>query len=193
MPIARSQLHPRQDLGLSLVEVLMGVVISLIFMGTVMQVVMISSVLQATSQERREALNWIQADLETLKFKANRLNWDPVANCYKDPLATCQDQAACRATSSANGFATLLKSRLTYLDPNLEDDTTLDPNDPDNHDLRQSPSSQRTYALTRITTPTNVAPFNVLDVEYAVTPTAGGAAIARLHTAVLPDAALVCP
>ena len=190
------QVHYDREQGFSMVEVLVGVGITLIFTGAVLQAVVIATIFQASAQELREASGWIQEDLETLKFKSNRLNWDDVENCYKDlqdPLADCQtQQAACRATAITNGFATLLKTRLTYLDPNIVDDTALDPNDAENNNVRQSDSSQRTYTLSRTTTPSNIPPFDVLEIEYTVMPASGGLEITQLSTAVLPDASLAC-
>ena len=176
--------HDDHSQGFSLVEVLVGVLITFAFVGTALQALIISSVFQTSSQEVREATGWIQADLESLKYKANRLDW--VDDRYEPALATCT------ATDSSDGYAALLKRRLVYLDPNDPDNAALDPNDAENNDARESRSGERTYTLTRTTTPSEIAPFNVLQVGYTVTPAGGGEEIISLHTEVMPDASLDC-
>lgn len=49
------------------------------------------------------------------------------------------------------------------------------------------------YTLTRTPTIKNVAPFEVLELVYSVTPQGGGSAVATINTEVIPDAAFQCP
>lgn len=49
------------------------------------------------------------------------------------------------------------------------------------------------FILKRTTTVSTTPPFNMLEVSYDVSPTAGGASVAKLNTEVIPDAAFQCP
>lgn len=51
----------------------------------------------------------------------------------------------------------------------------------------------KTFTLQRITTVSDTPPYNVLEVSYDVSPTAGGNSLAKLNTDVIPDAAFQCP
>lgn len=52
---------------------------------------------------------------------------------------------------------------------------------------------EKDYTLTRTTTIRNVAPYDVLQLTYSVTPQGGGSPIATTNTEVIPDAAFQCP
>ena len=185
MPTHQPQRQDDPSQGFSLIEVLVGVLVIFAFVGTALQALVMSTMFQVTAQELRDATSWIQADLENLKYKANRLDW--IGDRYSP------NSLSCGATSSAGGYAALLKTRLAYLDPNAPENAGLNPNDAENNDAKQSRLGQRLYTLTRTTTPSPVAPFNVLQVGYTVTPAAGGEAITSLYTEVMPEASLACP
>jgi prepilin-type N-terminal cleavage/methylation domain-containing protein len=58
---------------------------------------------------------------------------------------------------------------------------------------KNSTRTKKEYILTRTTTLSNEAPYNVLQVRYNISPTSGGSSIANFYTEVIPDAALQCP
>lgn len=95
----------------------------------------------------------------------------------------------CNATSDTTGYADSLR------------DLINDPNDFSSNRTSVSFSkvsrfTNKQFTLTRATTiPSNSSdkPYNVLRINYTVTPTSGGDPVAKSYTEVIPNAALQCP
>lgn len=87
----------QQNQGFTLVEVLVAILITTLFVAIAMQAIVIAAVFKARAEQYTKATNWIQEDLETVRFQAS---------IYP------QDNAKCNPASSANGYATGLISTI---------------------------------------------------------------------------------
>jgi len=166
-----------QDEGFTLFEVLVSILIVAIFLAVAMQALLIAVVFKVRAEQRNEAVNWIQKDLEFVKNQAKEYE-----------INTFPHSVRCNATTSADGFAAGLLHNILgtpMLPPPAPPPTTT--------------SISRTlggkdFTLTRISiydTPTYA--YKLLKLSYNVTPADGGSAIASLSTEVIPDASLKCP
>jgi prepilin-type N-terminal cleavage/methylation domain-containing protein len=86
------------------------------------------------------------------------------------------DTPRCSALSPNAGYAQALKDKLSAASV-----------------LKTSALGQRPYTLTRVATPVNVQPYSALALDYTVTQQSNTAAIAQIHSEVIPDAFLSCP
>lgn len=167
------QSNPNNDLGFTLVEVLVGLLVITGFISTAMQALVTATVFKVKGEELSEATTWIQEDLERVKFQANRLHYtvnddDPTQSKYS-PV-----DAACEGTKTT-GYAAVLSGDLDSVDGS-----------------KTSTIGDRPYTLTRDIVLPEEAPYNVLTLEYKVA-SAGEAPIAITHAKVIPDASLACP
>lgn len=64
---------PQQNQGFTLVEVLVAILITTLFIGVTMQAMVFAAVFKVKAQEYAEATNWIQEDLENVKYQASNL------------------------------------------------------------------------------------------------------------------------
>ena len=165
--------QPNKNDGFTLVEVLVGLLVISGFISTAMQALVTATVFKVKGQELSEATTWIQEDLEMVKFKANRLDYeidpsDPAKNMYKP------DPGACQGTTNT-GYAAALNNELEAVDVS-----------------KTSAIGSRPYTLSRTVTLPSSAPFNILTLEYQVA-SADDVPIAITHTKVIPDASLACP
>lgn len=170
--------------GLTLVEVLVGMLLTFAFIGTALQALVVSTAFRVKAQATSEAITWIQEDLENIKFEAQQLDYDVMNGNYQP------DAARCSATTPNAGYADLLRDRLESQAPNLD---TL--NMPQTSTLNSNKTSQmgtRTYQLTREITPDDAVPYNVLQVSYTVNASDRSEPIATLYAEVLPDVSLTC-
>jgi prepilin-type N-terminal cleavage/methylation domain-containing protein len=163
---------PKPNNGFTLVEVLVGTTLMLLFAGAGMQAMVVATVFKVQAQEASEASTWIQEDLEEVKFEADRLDFNAALNNY-DP-----DTATCSATESTDGYAARLEENL--------------PAEPTN---QSSELGNRSYTLTRTAEVVDAAPFNTLGLTYTVT-VAGSeddeGVITTIYTEVIPNAAFAC-
>jgi prepilin-type N-terminal cleavage/methylation domain-containing protein len=91
----------------------------------------------------------------------------------------------CNPTAQNAGFAGGLRNKVSGTNPSTPTNS-----------VAISKNSNRTgkaFTLTRTTTLSSDAPYNVLQVSYTISPTSGGSSIANFYTEVIPDAALQCP
>jgi prepilin-type N-terminal cleavage/methylation domain-containing protein len=296
----------KQEQGFTLIEVLVAILIATIFVTVSMQMMVIAAMFKARAQENAEATNWIQEDLENLRYQAaNYKSTSLTANANSgnssitlassddfevnnrlrvgsDPLiyritsksgttlnitpnlGTNQSQGAavlmtfvpstsltankssgnssitiasvdnfavndkvqigtetssytinsivsltktltitpslrtnksegdavvlstmCNPTASENGLADGLRDKISG--SNLTITTNF---------VSVSKTSNRTgkvYSLTKTTTLSSDAPYNLLQVRYDVSPTSGGSSIANFYTEVIPNVAFQCP
>ncbi|PSB02945.1 prepilin-type cleavage/methylation domain-containing protein [Merismopedia glauca CCAP 1448/3] len=159
------------EVGFSLVEVLVSLMIISLFIGLSMQAFLIAVILKARAEQQDEAANWIQEDLEFIKHQAREYE----KNAY--PYS-----AKCSATDVANGVAaSLLNDSVGGIGGNPKTDGP--------RILGGVP-----FVLTRNADYANsFDPFNLLKITYQVTAQTGGKTIATLSTEIVPDAALKCP
>lgn len=59
--------------------------------------------------------------------------------------------------------------------------------------LKISKLTKKRFNMTRTTTIPDTEPYNVLQINYDVTPESGGSSVASFYTEVIPNAALQCP
>ena len=85
-----SQTYKQQE-GFTLIEVLAGIIMSTIFVLITSQAIALSVVFRVKAQRQAEALNWIQEDLEEVKFRS-----------------LLSLTATCDSTAEADGFAQAL-------------------------------------------------------------------------------------
>jgi type II secretory pathway pseudopilin PulG len=156
----------RSAQGFTLTEVIVSLVMVVSFVVATMQAMMLAAIFSSRAEQYDRSFTWIQEDLELVRFKASEYE----KNAFPS--------TRCSVTTSANGLAAGLLA-----------------------DLGGSPKvfgprfiGGKDLILTRTAVyATTADPFNLLKIDYVVTPEAGGAAIATLSTEVLPNAALKCP
>ncbi|NJK42192.1 MAG: prepilin-type N-terminal cleavage/methylation domain-containing protein [Acaryochloridaceae cyanobacterium SU_2_1] len=164
MPLKSHPPSPSES-GFTLVEVLVGLVVVVAFVSTTMQALLTATLFRVKGQEISEATNWINQDLEMVKYKAAQLGL--VAGTYKP------DPTACKSSSYA-----------TQLAQEISTNAPVDAN-------KSSAIGSRPYTLARTTTPSSASP-NILEVSYTVT-SASGQQISTRLAKVIPNVALACP
>jgi type II secretory pathway pseudopilin PulG len=166
--------------GFTMIEVLVGILITLAFTATAMQAMVAATSIKVRADEKSESSEWIKQDFEgVVRPAANNLNYDSSAETYPISSAATAHRDRCVATTSATGYASLLKTSL--------DAMTI----PE----KRSATGNRQYTLTRTTVASSVSPFNVLQVTYRVfrgTDTTTTTPISTLYTEVVPGASLAC-
>ncbi len=105
--------------GFTLVEVMVGILITVTFVGAAMQALVVASLFKVRAQEYSEATTWIQEDLESVRFEASQLAFN---------------------NSNCNDYGQALKGELN----DVEDRTPGDPNS-----NRASSLGSRPYVLDR--------------------------------------------
>lgn len=154
---------PQHEQGFTLVEVLVAILITTVFVAVGMQAVVIAAVFKARAEQYSKATNWIQENLETVRFQAS---------IYP------QDDAKCNPASPANGYAAGLVTAIGG-SPLISPPQRLGGK---NFTMTRTAN----YA-------TSNDPNKVLELEYEIVPDGGGSAIASLHSEVIPNAAFTCP
>jgi prepilin-type N-terminal cleavage/methylation domain-containing protein len=149
--------------GFTLLEVLVSIAITGTFISLAMQGMSVATILQSRAIQSAEAANWVQSDLETLRFQTS------ISQIPFDPQF-------CHAQQSQQGFAQVLRDQLI---------SSASP------PLRQSRTGQK-FTLDRQISVEPLAPFNILGVRYTVQPQNGSPSILNFYTEVIPDAAFTC-
>ncbi len=78
---------PKKEQGFTLVEVLVAILIATIFVTVTMQMMVIATVFKVKAQENAEATNWIQEDLENVRFQAGNLQFPLRSSLTADATA----------------------------------------------------------------------------------------------------------
>jgi type II secretory pathway pseudopilin PulG len=159
--------------GLTLVEVIVGMLISALCLSTALQAYVAAVGVGVKAQDSNVAIKVIQSDLEDIRQKA-------------------QEQSDCSLqTSQPSGYAQKLMANVlgenpaTFSDPS----TQWMP-------LPNPASLPNEYQVARIMSVDNSASANttdVLQIAYRVTRSDSGGEMTKLNTAVMPDVAMVCP
>ncbi len=137
----------------------------------VMQLILFATFLAAQSEQYNQSMNWIQADLESVRYQAREYEKNAT------PFST-----RCAATTPDNGLAAgFLNDASVGLGGTPK---VLGPKFLGGENLLLN----RIAAYT-----TSAQPFKLLQLRYTVTPQAGGSAIASLETEVVINAAFKCP
>lgn len=198
----------RQDQGFTLVEVLVSILIATVFTATALQAMVIATISKARARQYAEATTWIQQNLENTKSQATITNLahendDASTATVNEKTQRCGTSAT--SSSVSNGYAAALQARLSGLNTaksaTIESKTyTALANTTDEPNPR--PVGGAKLWLLRNATNTTTAPYNVLEVSYAVVRDVNGSppaspatsdTVASLYTEVIPDAAFQCP
>jgi prepilin-type N-terminal cleavage/methylation domain-containing protein len=151
--------------GFTLIEVIVAVLILTGFITVGMQLLISSVAFKVSAREKAEATTWIEADLETVKFRASQ--YTDSSKCPGAAITAGYAQGFRDAAVAANG----LGGSFTPVNKIIFGEN---------------------FQLTRTATPRNVIPYNILEIQYSVT-SASSIPIATINTEIIPDAALQCP
>ncbi|NJM74990.1 MAG: hypothetical protein HC852_03450 [Acaryochloridaceae cyanobacterium RU_4_10] len=159
--------------GLTLVEVIAGMLISALCLSTALQAYVAAVGVGVKAQDSNVALKVIQSDLEDIRQKA-------------------QEQSDCSLqTSQPSGYAQKLMTNVLGENPA----TFSDPSTP--WVVLPNPTSLPSdYQIDRkmfVDNSASANTTNLLQIAYKVTHSDSGLEITKLNTAVMPDAAMVCP
>jgi len=159
--------------GLTLVEVIVGMLISALCLSTALQAYVAAVGVGVKAQDSNVALKVIQSDLEDIRQKA-------------------QEQSDCSLQASQpSGYAQKLMANVLRENPA----TFSDPSPPWMA-LPNPASLPNDYRIDRKMSVDNSASANttnVLQIAYKVTRSDSGVEMTKLNTAVMPDVAMVCP
>lgn len=89
--------------GFTLVEVLVAILITTLFVTVAMQAIVFAAIFKVRAQEYTEATNWIQSDLENVKYQAANLQFPQTtlaANVTTVPVSSITGVAATRFATS---------------------------------------------------------------------------------------------
>ena len=64
---------PKQEQGFTIAEVLVSILIITLFIAIAMQMMVVAAVFKAHAKQSSEAINWIQQDMENVKYQAAKL------------------------------------------------------------------------------------------------------------------------
>jgi type II secretory pathway pseudopilin PulG len=160
--------------GFTLVDVMVGILLSLIFLGVAMQSIVMSTYLRVKSQGDSEATVWIQEDIERIKYEASRLDYDPILSEYKPDPDSCQN-------TNGKNYADRLKVEVNKIKVPLQ--TSKKVAGGKNYQI------VRTFSNLSSTTP---GFSSILRIDYAVKDDQSRV-VAESFTEVVPEASFDCP
>jgi type II secretory pathway pseudopilin PulG len=166
--------------GFMLVEVLVGLLLTLILTGIAMQVVVMATAVKVRGDEVTDANSWIQADLEDIKRKAIALDYVTASTKYTPTL--------CGTRTSTNGYGAALNDQPSNGSTTIKISSTADI-------AKSSTTGTRSYILKRTATVKDAAPFNVLKISYGVyraSDTSYASPILTAYADVIPSASFYC-
>jgi type II secretory pathway pseudopilin PulG len=161
--------------GFTTVEVLVAMLLTLIFTIIAMQAIVMATAIKVRGQELSEATSWIQTDVESVKAKANQIDYNTATSNYT------LTSSRCVATGTDDGYAKALQN-----DSSIGASTNIS---------KASTLGSRPYILRRITSIKNAAPYSVLQVDYGVykaADTAYASPISKFYIEVIPGASFSC-
>ncbi|PSB43581.1 PulJ/GspJ family protein [Chamaesiphon polymorphus] len=158
--------QPNDDRGFSMIEAVVAMMLVTTFITISLQLLLAATAVRVIAREKAEATTWIEADLETVKFRASQYS----------------DSSKCNAIDSSSGYAQGFRDAIPASN-GLDAPTDMTLNKTIN---------ANNFILTRTANPRTIPPYDVLEIRYHVT-SASGLKIAKLYTEVIPHAALNCP
>ncbi|MGF1604569.1 MAG: prepilin-type N-terminal cleavage/methylation domain-containing protein [Thermosynechococcaceae cyanobacterium] len=191
--LAIALLTQKTEKGFTLVEVLVGILLILTFVGISTQALVLSTVFKVRGQELSEATTWMQEDLENIRFLASQLNvpTEHTNRCVAISLPT-------DTPSAKDGYGDKLRDEILTREGGSDSNSVNSPKDM----KKESAMGKRPYVLRRVVTPVSTAPFNALEVRYAVyaanevpslvTDTDNPDAIATSYSEIIPNASFTC-
>lgn len=165
--------------GFMLVEILVGVLLTLFLTAIAMQVVVMATSVKVRGDEVTDATLWIQQDLEDVKVKANAIDYNSGTTKYT------YNSSRCNATSTTAGYAAILQGEASVNGSTIGSATAI---------TKTSSGGNRTYSLVRSTTVRNASPFNVLQLTYNVYRGSAttSSPLTTLYAEVIPGASFYC-
>jgi prepilin-type N-terminal cleavage/methylation domain-containing protein len=154
--------------GLTLVESMVALLILLILITVVLQLLGSTAWLASQSEQKNQAMHWIQADVENVKLQAREYekNAFPFSAQCAQPAAT--GLAASFITNQLGGSAPVTQG--------------------------PKPIGGQNLVLTRTATyASSPDPTKIVQLTYTVAPQGGGTTIATFDIEVVPYAAFKCP
>lgn len=165
--------------GFTLLEVLVGILIATTFTLTALQALVIAAVFQVKAAQSSGATNWIQEQIEAIKFQASELT---------------ADENLCNAETAEEGYGDALEAQL----PASQGEHTINGVTWKIVDNTNEFPGEDLWLL-RQAKPKAEEPYNVLTVEYATVLDNNGNPssqesdiITQFYTEVIPDAAFDC-
>ena len=153
--------------GFTLVEVIVGMMITLIFLTVTMQIFVSAAYLRAKAREYDEIYNWVQEDFEQILTKAKTYE-----------MQTIPHSSFCATGQLASSF---ISDAAQGLGGNTAD-------------LGERTFGTRTMQLSRTASHTGTLdPSRLLDVTYQITQVGTGESILEIETKVAIYAAFNCP
>lgn len=230
--------------GFTMIEVLVGMIILTLFIGIAMQGMVFASLLKSRAQQYSEAMNWIQQDLEEIKYqatkyKANVLSANAAVNSTSIALSSADsfevNDKIQIGTDTTTYTITNISGNALTISPNLAVDipanspvlatesvrcnksatpATITTGFADGFrdrvvgsDLsttsnysdinKNSSKTGKQYRVRRTLSLANIAPYNVVQVNYSVAEIYGtgsfGISVVDLYAEVLPNTSFACP
>ncbi|BDM79638.1 hypothetical protein AM10699_25060 [Acaryochloris marina MBIC10699] len=160
-----------REMGFTLIEVLVAMIVAAVFVSMTMQAIVTSAAFRVVATQYDEAVSWIQEDLEMVVNQATQYE-----------VATQPYSSRCLATLSSNGLAAgFLNDSVVGLGGAS---TTSGPR----------ALGGKNYTLTRTANYASSSdPFRLLNVTYQVTAEGESKPIAIVNTEVIPHAVFKCP
>jgi hypothetical protein len=171
--------HSATYKGFSTVEVLVGILLTLIFLGVAMQAMVMATAIKIKAQQDSEATNWIQKDVEYIRGVSDDLHKSSGTDAETGAARYETEVEKCEASTAEAGYARDLETTITTEKPGPIAYT--------------SSIGSRPYRLARSTSISNSAP-HVLKITYKVyagTETTG-TPVATFYTESIPSAAFSC-
>ncbi len=164
--------------GYSLTEVLVGMLILFSTATSALQAMVTTIALKVKAQETTEAINWVQEDLENIRYLASQLDFD--GSTYT------ANSNRCSATDEGSGYADLLRDDIQGLEVSNN-------SDPNNAEVinKNSRLENRSYRLTRTTSVADTSPYNILQLSYTVASSDGSPVLSQ-YVEVIPDVTFAC-
>jgi type II secretory pathway pseudopilin PulG len=173
LTISKAQSSRDENQGFTMIEVLVGIILTLTFVAVSMQSFVVATAFKVRAREISEADKWIKSDLSSIRIDvAAKLDQDATSKEYRPNFA------ACRASSTTNGYSTRLETAILATGSNTMS--------------RTSEIGNRSYTVTRTLTPVNAAPYNVLTIEYTVTKDIDDQVVTVRQSELIPDVSLTC-
>lgn len=166
-----SQSCLQENLGFTLIEVLVAMIVAAVFVSMTMQAIVTAAAFRVVATQYDEAVSWIQEDLETVVNQA--AHYETAAQPYS---------SRCLATLSSDGLAAgFLNDTVAGLG---EATATIGPR----------ALGGKYYTLTRTANYADSSdPYRLLNVTYQVTAQGENKPIATVNTEVIPHAVFKCP
>ncbi len=157
--------------GFSIIEVLVALMVAMIFITVTLQMFVAAAFFRSKGDQYNQAFNWIQEDYEMAfnRASAYEANVEPAS-------------AFCAATAPANGLAANFLSDTAH---GLGGTTV---------NVGPKTFGGKSFLLTRTGDyASSENPYKLLKLTYTVTPTDGGAEVAKINTEVAIYAGFKCP